>query len=48
MNELSKEYIFLFNALTDIREAMAQLEQSLILAQQRAEELYLEGAGGTK
>ena len=42
MGKLSKEYLALFNALTDAEEALLELREKLIVAQQRAEELYLE------
>ena len=40
--ELSKEYILLFNTLTDTAQALARLRTELMLAQQQAEELFLE------
>ena len=39
---LSKEYLFLFNALTDTEEALEELRMHLMSVQQRAEELFLE------
>ena len=42
MNSLKKEYLFLFNALTDAEEALQQLCRELMAAQQQAEELFLE------
>ena len=39
--ELSKEYILLFNTLTDTAQALARLRTELMLAQQQAEELFL-------
>lgn len=42
MQTISKEYILLFNALTDAEEALRQLESRLIEAQQQAEELFLD------
>ena len=42
MCELSKEYLTLFNTVTDTAEALERLRQRLLLAQQRAEALYLE------
>ena len=42
MNSLNKEYLFLFNALTDAEEALQQLCRELMAAQQQAEELFLE------
>lgn len=41
MNTLSKEYVVLFNALTDTEEALAQLRERLIAAQQQAEDLFI-------
>ena len=40
---MRKEYMFLFNALTDLLQEVRKLEQAIIVAQQQAEELYLEG-----
>ena len=42
MNSLKKEYLFLFNALTDTEEALQQLCRELMAAQQQAEELFRE------
>ena len=39
--ELSKEYILLFNTLTDTAQALARLRTEMMLAQQQAEELFL-------
>ena len=39
---LSQEYLLLFNTLSDAEERLMQLYTSLVAAQQRAEELYLE------
>lgn len=39
---LSKEYLLLFNALTDTENALARLRGDLLLIQQRAEELFLQ------
>ena len=39
---LSKEYLLLFNALTDTENALARLCGDLLLIQQRAEELFLQ------
>lgn len=43
MQNLSKGYLMLFNALTETEEALARLRSDLMAAQQQAEELYLEG-----
>ena len=42
MKSLSKEYLLLFNALTDAEESLRHLRQELIAVQQQAEELFLE------
>ena len=42
MKPLSKEYLLLFNAITDVEETLHTLQEKLILIQQQAEELYLE------
>ena len=42
---LAKEYLLLFNALTDTEEALARLRTELLLVQQQAEELYLSAEG---
>ena len=42
MTALSKEYLLLFNAVTDTERALAQLRETLLEAQRRAEELFLE------
>ena len=48
MQTISKEYTLLFNAMTDAEETLAHLRQTLIDAQRRAEELYLDqGEDGT-
>lgn len=41
MNELPKEYLVLFNALTDTEETLARLRERLIAVQQQAEELFV-------
>ena len=48
MTVYQKAYLILFNAITDAEEILAQLRQTLIDTQRRAEELYLEqeGEGG--
>ena len=38
-----KEYLVLFNAITDAEEALRRLQASLIDAQRQAEELYIAG-----
>ena len=42
MPNISKEYLLLFNAITDAEESLHQLRQRLMSVQQRAEELFLE------
>ena len=42
MNPLPKEYLVLFNAITDAEETLSQLRTRLIEVQQQAEELFLE------
>lgn len=42
MQEISKEYLLLFNAVTDAEEALQRLQVRLMRAQQAAEELYLD------
>ena len=42
MDALRKEYVLLFNALTDTEETLRQLCADLVSVQQRAEELFLE------
>ena len=41
--EFMKEYSVLFNAITDAIQALQELQMALIEAQQKAEELYIEG-----
>ncbi len=43
MKSISKEYLLLFNAITDTEESLRKLRERLMDIQQRAEELYLEG-----
>jgi len=42
-----KEYLLLFNTITDLEDALSDLRERLITAQQRAEELYLAEAEET-
>ena len=42
MDTISKEYLLLFNAITDAEETLMQLRLRLIAVQQRSEELFLE------
>lgn len=41
MEPISKEYLLLFNAITDAQESLDRIRAELLSAQQRAEELYL-------
>ena len=41
MKTISKEYLLLFNAITDAEETLCQLRERLINIQRQAEELYL-------
>ena len=41
MENISKEYIVLFNAITETEETLRALREKLIAVQQRAEELYI-------
>lgn len=45
MKSLSREYVLLFNAITDVEEALQLLRQKLMLAQQQAEALFIEETG---
>ncbi|CDC70598.1 MULTISPECIES: hypothetical protein [environmental samples] len=42
MQNLSKEYLLLFNAITDAEALLARLRADLIATQQQAEALFLE------
>lgn len=42
MKDISKEYLLLFNIITDTEESLRQLQARLVAAQQQAESLYLE------
>ena len=44
MTLLSKEYLLLFNAVTDAEKTLAELRESLLEVQRQAEELFLEKA----
>lgn len=41
MKPIAKEYLVLFNAITEAEETLSQLRTRLIEAQQQAEELFL-------
>lgn len=42
MQQLPKEYLYLFNTIVRTQQELRRLEETLIQAQQTAEELYLE------
>lgn len=42
MQTITREYLLLFNTLTDAEETLHTLEARLMEAQRRAEELFLE------
>ncbi len=42
MTAISKEYLLLFNTVTDTERALAQLREALLEAQRQAEDLFLE------
>ena len=42
IQELTKEYLFLFNTITRTQQELQRLEEALLQAQRTAEELYLE------
>nr|WP_326184969.1 hypothetical protein [uncultured Oscillibacter sp.] len=42
MKPIAKEYLVLFNAITEAEETLSQLRASLIAVQQQAEELFLD------
>ena len=42
MKDIAKEYLLLFNTITDTEEALRQLQAKLMAAQQQAEALFLE------
>ena len=46
MTVLSKEYLLLFNAVTDAERTLFQLRESLLEVQRQAEELFREEDGG--
>lgn len=39
---MKKEYLLLFNAVTDAIKALQDLQLALVLAQQKAEDLFIE------
>lgn len=42
MKDITKEYLLLFNTITDTEETLRQLRAKLLAAQQQAELLFLE------
>ena len=42
MEHIAKEYLLLFNVITDAEETLRALQMKLMEAQQKAEALYLE------
>jgi len=42
MQNPTKEYLLLFNTITDLEQSLQELRERLVLAQCEAEELYLE------
>ena len=46
MMPLPREYLLLFNAITDAEETLRHLRTQLILTQQQAEQLFLESLDG--
>ena len=47
MTAISKEYLLLFNTVTDTERALSQLRETLLQAQRQAEELFLEQSDGS-
>lgn len=41
MGNLPQEYLLLFNTISDAEQTLERLRQQLVLAQQKAEELYI-------
>ncbi len=46
MQNPSKEYLLLFNTITDLERSLEELRERLVLVQCEAEELYLEEKEG--
>ena len=42
MQNISKEYLLLFNTLTELEQSLMELRDRLVRAQQEAEECYLQ------
>ena len=45
MEQITKEYLLLFNAITDAEETLRQLRERLIFVQRQAEEIYMQECG---
>ena len=45
MQKIPREYLLLFNAITDAEETLRALQANLMDAQRRAEELYITSDG---
>lgn len=43
MSNITKEYLILFNAISDLADQLEETRRRLILAQQAAEESYISG-----
>ena len=41
MKPIAREYLLLFNTITDMEETLLRLQERLVSAQQQAEELFL-------
>ena len=42
MDQITREYLLLFNAITDAEETLRQLREKLIFVQRQAEEFYMQ------
>lgn len=47
MQNITKEYLLLFNTITDISEELSRLQNRLLEAQEQAEELYIRRQEGS-
>ena len=47
MGQLTKEYLLLFNAISDAQIALEQLRADLISAQRQAEDLFIQDEAST-
>lgn len=47
MEHISKEYLLLFNTITDTAQALQALQMQLLTAQLRAERLFVDERGNT-